>query len=205
MPLIFSHHIDAQTRLAIWQIEEPADFFLEKVPLSRHITHAHKRLQHLAGRYLLQHLFPDLPIQLIQIADTRKPFLAGDSHHFSISHCGAFAAAIVSKNFRVGIDIELHSSRILPLRHKFISEAENLLQPTAMEVFPTLIWSAKEAMYKWYSLGEVDFLDHLQVVQLQETGISAGYLQSRFLKQEAWELEIPYRIFNSLVLTWVYC
>ena len=66
MPLFYQQDINETTRLGVWQITEDESFFLEKVPLSREITHPHKRLQHLAGRYLLQSLFPDFPYELIQ-------------------------------------------------------------------------------------------------------------------------------------------
>ncbi|MDQ6844770.1 MAG: 4-phosphopantetheinyl transferase, partial [Bacteroidota bacterium] len=81
------------------------------------ITHWHKRLQHLAGRYLLQELYPDFPYHLIEIADTKKPFLTGEKYHFSISHCGDYAAVIVSKEMRVGIDIELIRQKIELIKH----------------------------------------------------------------------------------------
>ncbi|MGN6355248.1 MAG: 4'-phosphopantetheinyl transferase family protein, partial [Parafilimonas sp.] len=72
MPLFFQHTINETTQLGIWHIEEEEDFFLAKVPLQKSITHPHKRLQHLAGRYLLQYLFPDFPYAEILIADTKK-------------------------------------------------------------------------------------------------------------------------------------
>ena len=97
MPVFFQQQINENTRLGIWKIEETEDFFKGNVPLHRDVTHPHKRLQHLAGRFLLQFLFPGFPYELIQIADTRKPFLPGEEFHFSISHCGDYAAAIVSK------------------------------------------------------------------------------------------------------------
>ncbi len=106
MPVFFQHRINEHTRLGIWKIEENEEFFRGNVPQHRDVTHPHKRLQHLAGRFLLQFLFPDFPYELIQIADTRKPFLPDERYHFSISHCADFAAAIVSRNQRVGIDIE---------------------------------------------------------------------------------------------------
>jgi phosphopantetheinyl transferase len=100
MPLFYQHNINELTKLGIWRIEEPESFYLEEVPLQRSITHPHKRLQHLAGRWMLKRLFPDFPYELIQIADTRKPYLANEAYHFSISHCGDFAAAIVSRDHR---------------------------------------------------------------------------------------------------------
>ena len=74
MPIFFQHQINETTRLGIWKIEETEEFFKENVPLHRDVTHPHKRLQHLAGRFLLQFLFPDFPYELIQIADTRNHF-----------------------------------------------------------------------------------------------------------------------------------
>src|SRR5450432_3750378 len=107
MPLFYQHTINHTTKIGVWHIAEPESFYLNKVPLPPVITHWHKRLQHLAGRYLLQELFPDFPYHLIEIADTRKPFLRDEKYHFSISHCGDFAAVIISTNSRVGVDIEL--------------------------------------------------------------------------------------------------
>ena len=96
MPLFFQQNINASTRLGIWHITEPEEFFLAKVPLQKNITHPHKRLQHLAGRYLLQYLFPDFPYNEILIADTRKPYLPNDQYHFSISLCSNYAAVFIS-------------------------------------------------------------------------------------------------------------
>ena len=101
MPLFFQHTINETTKLGIWHIEEEEDFFLAKVPLQKSITHPHKRLQHLAGRYLLQYLFPDFPYTEILIADTRKPYLPNDQYHFSISHCSDYAAVIISAIIKV--------------------------------------------------------------------------------------------------------
>jgi hypothetical protein len=57
MAIFYQHNINQHTRLGIWQLQEPEQFFLQKVPLKKEVTHPHKRLQHLAGRYLLTHLF----------------------------------------------------------------------------------------------------------------------------------------------------
>src|SRR5436190_1663294 len=124
MPLVYQQNINATTKIGVWHISESEDFFLEQVPVQREITHPHKRLQHLAGRLLLKELFPDFPHELIRIAETRKPFLENEAYHFSISHCGNYAAVIVSSDHRVGVDIEQVSEKIEKVKHKFLSEAE---------------------------------------------------------------------------------
>jgi len=168
MPVIFQEEINNTTRLGVWKIEEGTGFFKEKVPLHREVTHPHKMLQHLAGRFLLQYLFPGFPYHLIQIAETRKPFLPDEAFHFSISHCGDYAAAIVSREQRVGIDIEIPVEKVIAIRHKFMSASEmELLNPLSMEEY-TQVWSSKEAVYKWYGLGKVDFREHIRFTGYNE-------------------------------------
>jgi phosphopantetheinyl transferase len=169
VPVFYHHNINHDTRLGVWKIEEDEQFFLQKVPAQRNISHTHKRLQHLAGRYLLKHLFHDFPNELILIADTRKPFLLNDPFHFSISHCGDFAAAIVSKSSRVGVDVEMVAPKIQQVSRKFLNDSEDMYLsgwkdiPKVYLEMLTMIWSAKEAIYKWYGNGEVDFKKHISI------------------------------------------
>jgi phosphopantetheinyl transferase len=168
MPVFYQQTIDRHTKLGIWKIEETENFFLQTVPLQNEITHPHKRLQHLAGRYLLRYLFPDFPYELIRIADTRKPFLENEAYHFSISHCGDFAAAIVSSEKRVGVDVEIYSDKIERVKEKFVNRVEeNTLEHFAphnhLNKYLTLMWSCKESIFKWYGNGQVDFRKHMQM------------------------------------------
>jgi phosphopantetheinyl transferase len=204
VPVFFQHQINPTTRLGIWKIEETEEFFLGNVPLHRDVTHPRKRLQHLAGRFLLQFLVPSFPYELIRIADTRKPFLQNELYHFSISHCGDYAAAIVSSEKRVGIDIEIPVDKIEKIKDKFLSEKEiaefeiNKLITYNSELITTL-WSAKEAVFKWYGDGGVDFKKHIQLKKIHEGNETIDCL---FTKTNQ-ALKIHYRIMDHLVLAWV--
>jgi 4'-phosphopantetheinyl transferase EntD len=219
MPLFYQHNINHETKLGIWHIAEPESFFLEKVPLKRDVSHPFKRLQYLAGRYLLAYLFPDFPIEKIRIADTRQPFLAGDRYHFSISHCGNYAAAIVSSNSRVGVDIELITPRIERLAHKFLDEEEVHffnedyaffleqwgLRGRVFQEFLTLMWNAKEAIFKWYGRGELDFRRHMKLegsLHLEGDWIKLPFV---FQKGKNIHLVVEGRVFEdqSLTLAWL--
>ncbi|MGZ3838893.1 MAG: 4'-phosphopantetheinyl transferase family protein [Flavisolibacter sp.] len=216
MPIFFQQDIDVHTKLAIWKIEEEEGFFLASVPLQREITHPHKRLQHLAGRYLLKYLFGDFPLELIRIADTRKPFLENEAYHFSISHCGDYAAVIVSQTGRVGVDIETPTPKIDRVKHKFLHPEELLMgkeyaaprQETLLPpVLPatvtqlTLLWSCKEAVFKWWSYGNVDFSEQ---IRLQPFLLEPeGSIQARFIGPETIHLQLQYRLFAPLCLAWV--
>ncbi|SJZ54694.1 4'-phosphopantetheinyl transferase family protein [Sediminibacterium ginsengisoli] len=193
--------------MAVWKIEEPEDFFLAHVPLQRNITHPHKRLQHLAGRYLLVYLFPGFPHEQIEIADTRKPFLPDETYHFSISHCGDYAAAIVSTTRRVGIDVELLTPKIEKVMYKFLHADElAFVEKQAGDRLPllTLLWSAKESLFKWWGRGEVDFREvmRLQPFHMNEAGLISG----RFTKPGIVDahMTLDYRLTNSLSLVWLH-
>ena len=200
MPIFFQHQINDSTRLGIWKIEETEEFFKANVPQHRDVTHPHKRLQHLAGRFLLQYLFPDFPYDLVKIADTRKPFLPGDPYHFSISHCGDYAAAIVSKDQRAGVDIEIPVDKISRIRDKFLSREELAVFSERIDKNQlTLLWSAKEAVFKWYGNGGVDFREH---IQLQKPS-SQGFPIPCLFAKTGTSLMINYQIFEHIVLAWV--
>lgn len=211
MPL-FYQHINDFAKIAIWHIAEEKNFFLEKVFLQRELTHPHKQLQHLAGRYLLQHFYPDFPHHLIEIADTRRPFLPNEEYHFSISHCGDYAAVIISKDHRVGIDIELITTKVEKIKHKFLNEEElsivncqlsnadnHLTNKPSNQL--TLLWCCKEAVFKWYGSGEVDFKNHIHLKVLDFK--NEGAIDCDFLKEGKTSLSIRYKFFNGLCLAWV--
>jgi 4'-phosphopantetheinyl transferase EntD len=211
MPLFYQHNINESTKLAIWHITEAEDFFLLKVPLKRDVSHVQKRLQHLAGRYLLVQLFADFPLQEILIADTKKPYLVDEKYHFSISHFGTFAAAIVSSTKRVGVDVEKVSPTVERIRNKFLSSHESVIAFEGIEKSGhrlrqlTLLWSAKESIFKWYSLGCVNFKEHIRWTEpyFVRSG-EFGQLCFSFEKNEPIPLSVYYITFDDLVLTFVY-
>lgn len=202
MPLFYQHNINGATKLGVWHIQEVESFFLKQVPAPGNSTHWHKRLQHLAGRYLLQELVPGFPYHLIEIADTRKPFLAGEAYHFSISHCGDYAAVIISVDSRVGIDVELAASKIERIKHKFLNHNELNHHPAASAKLLTLFWSVKEAVFKWYGKGQVDFRKHINITQ-SVIEMNGGGICCEFLKEEPVLLNLNYRFFGDTCLAWV--
>jgi phosphopantetheinyl transferase len=210
MPLVYQQNINDNTKLGVWHITETEEFFLQKVTLQNEISHLNKRRQHLAGRFLLQQLFPDFPYELIRIADTRKPFLENEAYHFSISHCGEYAAVVVSPTYRVGVDIEKISNRVEKIKHKFLSiQEQQLLKEIPLlpyeslsENLLTAAWSIKEALFKWQGSQEVDFIKHLPIIQFQgdEQKVIA---QCNILKDKIIELPVEVLFFNGHTLAWV--
>ncbi|MDZ4707156.1 MAG: 4'-phosphopantetheinyl transferase superfamily protein [Saprospiraceae bacterium] len=157
MPQIF-HFQDSEYQLGIWKIEEPEDFFIDGL----HEEQSHlpeltppRRLQSLAARFLLT--------QMLETDNTilknawNQPFIKNDQRYLSISHSFEMAAVLVGHRAG-GIDIEKKLPRLQRIASKFLKpiELERLNGP---EVLSQLyrIWGAKEAMFKAYGLGQIDF------------------------------------------------
>jgi phosphopantetheinyl transferase len=208
--LFYQHNINESTKLAIWKIEEQETFFLKRVPVKKDVSHPFKRLQHLAGRFLLPEMFSDFPMEEILIADTRKPFLPDERYHFSISHCGNYAAAIASSTQRVGIDIELLTSRIHTISPKFLNVEEQLFildwqhLPQVHLQLTTILWSAKESIFKWYGNGKVDFRRDIQL-QMPAVFRPDEWMELNFFfnKNGGHQLKVSAKVFEGLVLAYV--
>lgn len=205
MPLFYQRNINLHTKLAIWKIEEEEIFFTKFVTIQKSITHPHKRLQHLAGRYLLHFLFPSFPTNEIEIAESKKPFLANNKYHFSISHCGNYAAAIVSTSSIVGIDIEIPTERIYKIANKFLHQNEiknhqlKIPPPTnELTNYITLLWSCKEAVFKWWGKGKVDFSEMINIHPFHFSNM--GEIKVTFKQQL---LILEYEMLDNICLVWV--
>jgi 4'-phosphopantetheinyl transferase len=162
--------IDDHSLYAIWQITETAEDLHSALSLgsgeellySSFVAESRKK-QWLAYRLLLRRLLAPENIE-IEYDATGKPFLAGTDMHISVTHTEDLAAVIISRNARVGIDIEKIKPRIEKVRDKFINEDEAcfILKETELEQL-TLAWCAKEALYKLFGLRNLDFRENMRV------------------------------------------
>jgi len=175
MPLVFQQDINEGAKIGVWEITEEEGFFLASVKPLFDISHPLKRIQHLAGRYLLQTLEPAFPLGDVVITPSGKPVLQNNQFHFSITHTDQFAAVIISENESVGIDLERTTDKILRISGKFTDKKETNLLATlgySDAESATIIWNIKEALFKWYGAGGIDFRRHLQIESvMQQEGV----------------------------------
>lgn len=154
-------------KLAVWKIEEQASFFEDAIAYAPQAVHPGRRLQQLATRFLLKQLNHDFPIDTIVINESGKPFLPGQELQFNLTHTTDLAAAIISDLKAVGIDAEKIDQRVLKIEHKFLNseERESLTSLTEIEKISrmTLYWTIKEAVYKWWGRGGIDFANDILI------------------------------------------
>lgn len=208
MPLIHSEKGKHNTDIAIWEIHENLAFFKERLELTEEdiafLENIHERraIEWAASRYLLKTML-DRPVPFECIADQHgKPFIPDDPRHLSISHSWGMAMIGLSDK-TLGVDIQRESDKIERLRSKFVADDE---YPPGVDHINVetlhLAWSAKEAMFKLFAKGELDFKKHLKL-QLPPDVDRYGVINGTILKNEVEiRCEINYRFIRGYI--WVY-
>jgi phosphopantetheinyl transferase len=170
MPLYREWASDPYSLAAIWKIEEPESFFIERTGLGHlDIKNEKRRMERLAGRFLLKHLKEDFPLLNIRPDEHDKPRIDDNQYYFSISHSWPYVAAVVSPYVECGIDIQTWHPKMEKLQNKFLSSEEQVFFRNDPRLI-TLAWSAKEAVYKWQGRRGVDFIEHLTVTKVEDLG-----------------------------------
>ncbi|MCF6349214.1 MAG: 4'-phosphopantetheinyl transferase superfamily protein [Flavobacteriaceae bacterium] len=93
-----------------------------------------------------------------------KPHLK-DGNYISITHSFIFSAIIISSTTQVGIDIEKQRDKILRIAHKFTTTEDynHLTNDEDLVRKLTIVWGAKESLYKIYEQEGLSFLQHIHV------------------------------------------
>lgn len=186
MALILRESLLDYAEYAVWKIEEEPQFYRSKLILSdwetnylAAISHPKRQLTWLASRYLLKYLMNTEDFVELLFDEHGKPFVSNFDLHVSLSHSFTYAAAIISKDYRVGIDIEEPNRKIDIIKHKFLSPVELNHIGNQEEMKKLLIyWSSKEVMYKIYGKRKLEFKDDMYVKPflLKERGDIDGIL-----------------------------
>ena len=153
--------------IAIWDLQESLEELMQQfIKISiPDFNNEKRKKEYLASRLLLKDIAPNTKITYNEYS---APGLE-NGEHISISHSKNLVAIIISKQ-KVGLDIEKISEKPLRLSSRFISDNthQNLTKEKA-----TLIWCCKEAIYKWYQKGNIDFIKDIKLhnFEIAEKGI----------------------------------
>jgi 4'-phosphopantetheinyl transferase len=169
MPLYKTINYNASTKILIWEITESLEELLSKVVLKEKTqkrldgmkSQMHQRA-FLSVRMLIQELgFEDKDLHYDEFG---KPYF--NCHNYiSITHSYHFAAIIVSHE-TVGIDMELQREKIQRIADKFTDYEMSYLEPNSTKEYIkklTVIWGAKEAIFKIRNEKGISFKDHINV------------------------------------------
>ncbi len=170
MPLHTVQRLSPTAVLGLWHLTEAPAALWPLLPqpaaydaLIPAAADATRRAQWLAGRVLVHALaeaFEGSPAPFVVRNDaTGRPWLtAADAAHgftVSLSHSGGWVAAVLARGGRVGVDVEMIRDKAQRLAAKFLAPEEWAAARAVAQAAPaagpahyTLLWSAKETLYK---------------------------------------------------------
>ncbi|WP_019039468.1 4'-phosphopantetheinyl transferase family protein [Psychroflexus tropicus] len=168
MPIYKRITVDESTVALIWKIEEELSTLEEGIDLSPYCKERYdgmKSLIHKKGFISIRHLLKEFGYTDIDLYydEKGKPHLK-DGQHISITHSFEFTAVIIS-NKRVGIDIEKQRDKIKLIAPKFtpLEEYKALGNGKDLVRKLTIVWGAKESLYKLYGKKGLLFLHDIFV------------------------------------------
>lgn len=211
MPLYQAQNCEGNLKLALWQITETKEELLsslssgyQEAAYAKRIEQANA-LHYLASRRAIKELFPHDPVNLLKNERNQPSLLINNKPvHISITHAADMAGAIVSEEYFPGIDLEKIDQRIARVKRKFMNPTEFDFAGGDYQIeLQTLIWSAKETLYKVYAKKEIDFKEHLHIIPFQMSSGNMGQFTGYIKKNEFQKkFKIHYQIIANIVLTY---
>ena len=135
-----------------------------------------------------------------------RPFLQNQTAGLSIAHTRHFAVALMHPHKKVGVDMESLARDFSAVAQKALSPEERaylLSDERERSLQLAIIWSAKEAIYKFLSIDGVDFSRQIKVSTFKPK--LRGRLRVCFFdeNEQEWEYFLQYKIVENHVLTFI--
>lgn len=209
MPLEKIENISDENTLAIWRLDESVDQLKallklndqEKTVFSSFVNET-RRKQWLAYRLLLRGLLNDHNL-LIEYDSNRKPHLVHHPHHISVTHSCHYAAVIIGRENRVGIDLEKVTPRIEKIKDRFLNEKELNHIKGGYELEELYVyWCAKEALYKLHGRKKLDFRSNIMINKINP-GQEGSFRGQILFSHTAINYHLHFRKFHDYILVYV--
>jgi 4'-phosphopantetheinyl transferase len=191
MGLLLKEFVEDDCLLGIWDITESYEELLTKLNLGQEeekilISFGNdlRKIEWLSVRVLLREMAGQ-ELSIIYNGN-RKPFIEGNSYHISISHSNQLSSILLSKNHKVGIDLEYMSHRISKISHRFINDKEQVTPDEELKRYHLYIhWCAKEALYKICDKQDVNFRTNITIEPFnpERKGALKGLVNNRYRKE----------------------
>ena len=180
MPVIKTLTNRSNTRVFVWNVTESEAWLRSGIELSQNSVNrliSMSSEMHRRGFLSIRHLliaagYTDHDLYYDELG---KPHLTGEKY-ISITHSFELTAIIISDD-STGIDVEMRREKIERIARKFVNYERDFVKSQTNKVSAlTVIWGAKESMYKCLGQKGLGFFDHCKV---ESFDMSAGHTISR--------------------------
>ncbi len=145
------------------------------------ITHTKKKKEWVTARFLLQKLLfkKGLPYFGLQKNVQGVPSMVHYPWGISISHSYPFVVVMIHKQGKIGTDIQTFHPKIKKIQNRFLHPKEYLHQDDLQKL--TIIWAAKETIYKLYNKNIMSFQKDIYVdpFTIKQTGKIKVWVQNQ--------------------------
>jgi 4'-phosphopantetheinyl transferase len=169
MPLYKTITVNNLTKVLIWKIEESFEELAAGIQLtdkSQERLDSMKSELHQRGFLSIRHLLKEVGLSDNDLVydEFGKPHVT-NGKYISITHSFTYTGIILSDKVPVGIDIEMQRDKILKIAHKFtpFQEYKTIANHSALISKLTIVWGAKESLYKIYGKKKLRFLEHIYI------------------------------------------
>jgi phosphopantetheinyl transferase len=164
----------------------------EKEKLSN-LKNEKRRLEFCAVRFIRNQ--KNIPFS-IAYSPIGAPYLVGSPMHVGISHSNDLVGLALAP-FKIGLDIELISDRILGIKNRFTTSQEVALFSYTEAINLTIIWTIKEVLYKLAGRREINLISELMINSVE--GDTANCL---FLSAEGWRsVAVKFQEKNNYIIS----
>jgi phosphopantetheinyl transferase len=189
MAIAYRQRIDDDTEFALWRIEEEATDLYNQLQLNQEekdfvesLSSGKRHLHWLGTRVLLRKMLRTDEYIDCKVDEHGKPYLVNLPYHISLSHSFDYAAVMISKTHKVGIDIEQIKQKVERISGKFMRKEELAFIGGKQKIEQLYVcWCAKEAIYKCNGQKEVSFADNifLEPFEFEHHGVVDARLQKK--------------------------
>jgi len=203
MPLYKKIQHNKHTQVLVWEITESKQDLLKVLTLN---AHSKKRLDgmrselHQRGFLSVRHLLREFGYTDHDLfyTDDGKPHLK-DGKHISITHSFTFSAIAIS-NHEIGIDIEKNREKIIRIATKFVADEYDFMAEENVVEFLTVVWGAKESLFKIHPDGGLLFKHHLPIEPFK---LSDKKTRGWIKKDNFYEVyQVFFELFNGFTLVY---
>jgi len=204
MPLYKTIKPNNHTTIYVWKIQESLSDLAENTPLtarSEERLFSMKSDLHKRGFLSVRHLLKAAGYTDFDLFynDNGKPHLT-DGKNISITHSYTFSAIAISDS-AIGIDIEKNREKIKTIQHRFVNFEKGFIHKDDDYIEQlTVIWGAKESLYKIYPFGGLTFKNDIDINSFQ----IADKKTTGYIKVDGWDKNYDIRFEQMDGFTLVY-
>ncbi len=206
MPYFKQIWLGANTALQLWEVRESFKDLVSRVKLNekekaqlKNLRNEKRQIEFVIVRIMLRKVLPGATI-LYNLSGA--PYIDDDSNFVSVSHSNRFVC-LMHSCFPCGVDVEYIDSRALRVARRFLgSEELNFIHEDFPARDATLLWSAKESLFKLLKKENIDFAKQLKIQSVENN--TQRRIEASIISDIAeTSHSVSYDFIGEQVITWI--